>query len=49
MYVYIYGGTWSSTPSRALIQLILPSNVLISPLCPSVRKGCAIKALLMLD
>jgi len=28
-------------PSRARIQLALPLRVLISPLCPSIRMGCA--------
>ncbi len=40
--------TWSSAKrgeemmaSRDFIQLMLPRRVLISPLCASVRKGCA--------
>lgn len=32
---------WSMTASRARIQLMLPRRVLISPLCPSERNGCA--------
>ena len=30
-----------SSGSRAFIQLRLPSRVLISPLCPIMRNGCA--------
>ena len=31
----------STRPSRARIQLALPLSVLISPLCPIMRNGCA--------
>lgn len=31
----------SNPPSRALTQLMFPRRVLISPLCPSMRIGCA--------